>query len=160
MRIYFDESGQSGCVLQKEDILNFQKQPTFAIGAVVVRDSVAADKLVKKYNSFKEKFKIDGEIKGTDLLTKAHNAELDYFLKNVLDRYHFFFILYDKRFYISTLLLLSLIGFDFQHSEPKLFYQQATFLSLQKDDFFINYLKYVQNPGVAEFTKYLREPLI
>ena len=45
MRIYFDESGQSGCVLQKEDILNFQKQPTFAIGAVVVRDSVAADKL-------------------------------------------------------------------------------------------------------------------
>ena len=54
MRIYFDESGQSGCVLQKEDILNFQKQPTFAIGAVVVRDSVAADKLVKKYNSFKE----------------------------------------------------------------------------------------------------------
>ena len=25
MKIYFDESGQSGCVLQKEDILNFQK---------------------------------------------------------------------------------------------------------------------------------------
>ena len=116
MRIYFDESGQSGCVLQKEDILNFQKQPTFAVGAVVVRDSVAADKLVEKYNNFKEKFKIDGEIKGSDLLTKAHNDELDYFLKNVLDRYHFFFILYDKRFYISTLLLLSLIGIEYQYS--------------------------------------------
>lgn len=156
MRIYFDESGQSGCVLQKEDILNFQKQPTFAVGAVVVRDSVAADKLVEKYNNFKEKFKIDGEIKGSNLLTKAHNDELDYFLKNVLDRYHFFFILYDKRFYISTLLLLSLIGFEYQYSMPEHFYQQATFLSLQNDDFFINYLKYVQNPGVAEFTKYLR----
>lgn len=132
-----------------------QKQPTFAVGAVVVRDEVAANKLVEKYNCFKEKFNIKGEIKGSDLLTRAHNNELEYFLKNVLDRYHFFIILYDKRFYISTLLLLSLIGFEYQYLIPEHFYQQATFLSLQKDDFFIRYLKYVQNPGVQEFIEYL-----
>lgn len=156
MKIYFDESGQSGCVLQKEDILNFQKQPTFAIGAVVVRDKNAEDKLTEKYNFYKQKYNITGEIKGSDLLTRAHNDELEHFLKAVLDRYHFFVILYDKRFYISTLLLLSLIGFEYQYLMPEHFYQQATFLSLQEDDFFIRYLKYIQKPGIQEFTEYLK----
>lgn len=156
MKIYFDESGQSGCILQKDDILNFQKQPTFAIGAVVVRDKNAEDKLSEKYTIFKQKHNIKDEIKGSDLLTRAHNDKLEHFLKTVLDRYHFFVILYDKRFYISTLLLLSLIGFEYQYSMPEHFYQQATFLSLQEDDFFIRYLKYVQNPGVQEFAEYLK----
>ncbi len=136
--------------------MNFQKQPTFAVGAVVVRDKNAEDNLVKKYNCFKQKYKIEGEIKGSDLLTRTHNDELEYFLKAVLDRYHFFVILYDKRFYISTLLLLSLIGVEYKCLMPEHFYQQATFLSLQEDDFFIRYLKYVQNPGVQEFVEYLK----
>lgn len=38
MKIYFDESGQSGCVLQREDLLNFHEQPTFTIGALVVKN--------------------------------------------------------------------------------------------------------------------------
>ena len=45
MKIYFDESGQSGCVLQREDLLNFREQPTFAIGALVVKN----EKDEKKY---------------------------------------------------------------------------------------------------------------
>lgn len=155
MKIYFDESGQSGCVLQKEDILNFQEQPTFAVGAVVVCNNVAEDKLVEKYTSFKKEYGIEGEIKGSELLTRVHNDELEYVLKNILDRYHFFVILYDKRFYISTLLLLSLIGFEYQYLMPEYFYQQATFLSIQKDEFFIRYLKYVQAPDVYKFIEYL-----
>lgn len=39
---------------------------------------------------------------------------------------------------------------------PEHFYQQATFLSLQKDDFFVEYLKYIQNPGKKEFLEYLK----
>lgn len=156
MKIYFDESGQSGCVLQKEDLLNFQKQPTFAVGAVVVPTKQTDKSLVDKYNHFKEIFGIVGEIKGSDLLTKAWNDELEYYIKNILNRYHFFVLIYDKRFYISTLLLLSLIGFEYQHTLPEHFYQQATMLSYQKDDFFIRYLKYIENPGVEEFSKYLK----
>lgn len=155
MKIYFDESGQSGCVLQKNDLLTFQKQPTFAIGAVVVKDDQDADRLVAKYNEFLQRFGIVGEIKGSDLLTRARNDELGYFMRNILDRYHFYVILYDKRFYISTLLLLSLLGFEYQHAMPEHFYHQASMLSLQKDDFFIAYLKYIQEPGVEEFRKYL-----
>ena len=45
MKIYFDESGQSGCVLQREDLLNFREQPTFAIGALVVKNEKNAKKI-------------------------------------------------------------------------------------------------------------------
>ena len=155
MKIYFDESGQSGCVLQKQDLLNFQKQPTFAIGAVVVRDEDVERRIVAKYQEFKTKYKIQGEIKGSELLTRNRNEELDYVLKEIFDRYHYYVLIYDKRFYISTLLLLSLLGPEYQYSLPIHFYQQATMLSLQTDDFFVAYLKYIEQPGVASFSEYL-----
>ncbi|MBR3963464.1 MAG: DUF3800 domain-containing protein [Oscillospiraceae bacterium] len=155
MKIFFDESGQSGCVLQKNDLLNFQSQPTFAIGAVLIKNDKDALKLVKKYEVFKEKFHVEGEIKGSDMLTKEHNGELEYFLKNILDRYHFFVLLYDKRFYLSTLLLLSVMGLQYKNLFPKEFYTYATMLSQQKDDFFIRYLKYIENPNPADFSDYL-----
>ena len=84
MKIYFDESGQTGCVLQKDDLLNFQQQPTFAIGAVVANSKKAERKLIDKYIAFKQKYNIQGEIKGKDLLTRARNEELEYILKTYL----------------------------------------------------------------------------
>lgn len=89
MKIYFDESGQSGCVIQKNDLLNFRTQPTFAVGALVVPTEVDEKVLLEKYNCFKEKYSIQGEIKGSDLLTRARNRELSYFLKHILDGHHF-----------------------------------------------------------------------
>ena len=156
MKIYFDESGQTGCVLQKDDLLNFQQQPTFAIGAVVANSKKAEQKLIDKYIAFKQKYNIRGEIKGKDLLTRARNEELEYILKNIFDRYHFFVLLYDKRFYISTLLLISLLGVEYQHLMPEHFYMQATFLSQQEDNFFVEYLKFVQTPSVENLSTYLK----
>ena len=55
MKIFFDESGQSGCVLLKDGILNFSKQPVFALGAVIVKDDDDEKKLLQKYTEFKKK---------------------------------------------------------------------------------------------------------
>lgn len=156
MRIYFDESGQSGCVLQKDDLLNFQTQPTFSLAALIVKDNKEEQKIIRKYEKFKEKYKINGEIKGNELLTKERNEELNYILKNIFDDKHFFIIIYDKRFYISTLLLTSLYGLEYQSRIPNHYYTQATFLSKQKDDFFIEYLKFIENPTKELFREYLR----
>ena len=62
MKIYFDESGQTGCVLLKKDMLNFANQPVFALGAVIAKDDNDERLLLEKYKKFKEKFKIVGEI--------------------------------------------------------------------------------------------------
>lgn len=155
MKIYFDESGQTGCVLLKEDLLNFREQPTFAIGALVVKNNKDEERLLCKYKDFKKKFNITTEIKGSDLLTREHNQELDYIVNNLLDKTHYYILLYDKRFYIST-LLFSLLGFEYQQELPTHFYQQASFLSKQNDDFFIQYLKYIENPTINNFKMYLK----
>ena len=84
MKIYFDESGQTGCVLLKKDMLNFANQPVFALGTVIAKDDNDERLLLEKYKKFKEKFKIVGEIKGSELTTRARNEELNYFLKNIL----------------------------------------------------------------------------
>ena len=156
MKIYFDESGQSGCVLRKDDLLNFRKQPIFAVGALVLPSEKSEEMLVKKYHRFKEKFMITDEIKGTDLLKREMNEALHYFLDNFLNCKDFFVILYDKRFYLSTLLLQGLLGRIYQQEIPLHFYQQADFLSHQNDDFFLEYLKYIEKPSPEGFKMYLK----
>ena len=156
MKIYFDESGQTGCVLQKEDLLNFREQPTFAIGALVVKNQKDEEKLLNKYKEFKKIFRITKEIKGSDLLIRKHNQELNYIVNNLVDKSHYYILIYDKKFYISTLLLISLLGFEYQQKLPIHFYKQASFLSKQKDDFFVQYLKYIEHPTINDFNAYLK----
>ena len=155
MKIFFDESGQTGCVLQKDDLLNFRTQPTFALGALILSSEADEKKILGKYTAFKRKYGIEGEIKGSELLTRSRNRELDYIIKHIFDDTHFYINFYDKRFYISTLLLLGMIGFEYQQEMTEHFYQQATFLSKQKNDFFIRYLKYIEKPDIEEYKKYL-----
>ena len=54
MKIYFDESGQTGCVLTNKEILNFKNQPIFAVGSVLIKDEKDAQTLSEKYKKFKE----------------------------------------------------------------------------------------------------------
>ena len=50
---------------------------------------------------------------------------------------------------------MSLVGLEYKQAMPEHFYRQAGMLSLQDDEFFIAYLKYIQSPGVSEFKDYL-----
>ena len=155
MKIYFDESGQSGCVLTKKDLLNFQTQPTFALGALVIPSDKHERSLCRRYMRFLEKFEINEELKGSDLLTRRMNSQLSYFLTNFFNDKNFFVILYDKRFYLATLLLLGLIGREYQQAMPLHFYEQAAFLAYQDDDFFVKYLQYIEAPSPDAYKHYL-----
>lgn len=155
MKIYFDESGQTGCVLLKNNMLNFDKQPIFALGAVIVKDDNDEKLLLDKYKKFKEKFKICGEIKGSELTTRGKNEELKYFLKNILDSEHFVVNFYDKKFYLATLLELALLGREFQQAYIIQFYHVASQLSFEDDAFFVEYCKYIEKPSPERFQEYL-----
>lgn len=155
MKIYFDESGQTGCVLLKNNMLNFDKQPIFALGAVIVKDDNDEKLLLDKYKKFKEKFKICGEIKGSELTTRGKNEELKYFLKNILDSEHFVVNFYDKKFYLATLLELALLGREFQQAYIIQFYHVASQLSFEDDAFFVEYCKYIEKPSPERFHEYL-----
>ena len=155
MKIYFDESGQTGCVLLKNNMLNFDNQPIFALGAVIVKDYNDEKFLLDKYKKFKEKFGIYGEIKGSELTTRDKNEEFNYFLENILDSEHFVVNFYDKKFYLATLLELALLGREFQQTFTIQFYDVASQLSFESDDFFIEYCKYIEKPSPERFHEYL-----
>ncbi len=155
MKIYFDEAGNTGCVLTKGSFLNFKEQPFFVLGSVIVDDEIDANNLIAKYECFKKLYNISGEIKGTDLMTKKYNRELEYILNNVFDNKHYRINVYDKRFYLSTLLLSALLGQEFLYDNKVIFYQLASSLSLQDDIFFIQYCNYIMNPTKENFHNYL-----
>lgn len=154
MKVYFDESGQTGCVIKKDEILNFRDNPTFALAAVVV-DEKQEKLLEKKYLDFKEKFSINGEIKGSDLLIRDNNDKLEYFLKNVLNGVNVYINIYDKRFYLSTLILFSFCGLECLEKYKYDIYTQAAILSKQDDSFFLEYLNFVENHDKDSFHNYL-----
>lgn len=154
MKIFFDESGQTGCVVSKNDLLNFSNNPTFALGAIVVNDQ-DENKLIKKYINFKKKFNINGEIKGSDLLTKKNNDKLKYLIRYLFNDVNFYVNIYDKRFYLATLLLFSFTGFECFKTMKHEIYSQASILSLQEDEFFVRYLNYIENPSADSFSNYL-----
>ncbi len=154
MKIFVDESGQTGCVIQKKEILNFINSPTFALAAIVV-DNEKIDKLEQEYKKFKKKFSISDEIKGSDLLTKKNNDKLKYFIDNVLSKANVYINIYDKRFYLSTLLLFSFCGLECLENYKYDIYNQASILSRQKDEFFVEYLKFIEKPNELAFRKYL-----
>lgn len=155
MECYIDESGNTGCVTTNKSGLNYKESPVFTLGMVTAKDKADKEELLAKYNSFKAKNGIVNEIKGSDLCTKRFNKELLEFIDNVLDNDHFLLNLYDKKFYISTLLLTGMVGLEFKDEYIAEFYYHATELSLQSDTFFIRYDQYISEMTVESFHEYL-----
>ena len=104
MKIYIDESGNTGSVVNsKKGKLNFSNQPLFAIGTVIVKDEGEEKELTEKYKQFKAKFGFESEIKGSDLLKKENNEALEWFVENVLDEEHLYVNLYVNIYWIGLL---------------------------------------------------------
>jgi hypothetical protein len=156
LKIYFDESGNTGCIINKENKLTFATQPIFVIGAVLIHGNNDEKQLIKKYQRFKQRFGFEGEIKGSDLLTRKNNEALNYFINEILDSSHFTVNLYDKKFYLVTLMMKSLMGYVFAEQEPILFYDQASTLCLQDNEFFIKYCEYIASPSEEQLKEYLQ----
>lgn len=157
MKIFIDESGQTGCItLSKNNELSFLQQPTFVNGCVCVKTNEDEKTLINKYKEFKEIFNFESEIKGTDLLTRENNAALEYFIDNILNSYNFIINFYDKKFYLSSLIGLSVCGVLAIYNETALYYSCISSLSFQDDDFFIEYLNFIDDINVENLEKYLK----
>lgn len=109
MELFIDESGNTGCVIATHGKFNFYKQHHFVLCAIKTENEDEKNILIQKYKIFKDTFNVAEEIKGSDLMTRRHNDELQYFVDNILDDKHFEICIYDKKFYLSTLLLLFLL---------------------------------------------------
>ena len=78
--------------------------------------------LRQKYTAFKSQFASEKELKGNSLFTKENNNALEYFLDNILDDIHFSICLYDKKFYLASLLLFAILGEQAREQFPVEYY--------------------------------------
>ena len=90
MKLFFDESGYSGCVMpNKNGSLYNDGQRHFVLGGVFVKDENDEHELLQKYCAFKNQFGFEGEVKGSDLMKRENNRALEFFITNILDDKHF-----------------------------------------------------------------------
>ena len=160
MRLYVDESGNTGGVdtlRRRAGELNFLQAPLFVNSAVALSEQ-DHDRMKKKYIAFKKKYQNlmeNGEIKGSKLCTKEANDAFDYVVEHLLDGRHFYANVYDKRFYLSTLMLRQLSIGSYYEDELANFYIQASIISKQKDEVFIQYLTFVKNASIENARRFL-----
>ena len=157
MKVFFDESGQTGCVLQNKngDLYN-DNQRFFVLAGVICRDQGTEDLLRKRYQDFLNHFNISAEeFKGTDILTKANNDKLKYFVENLIDEENFYVCCYDKIFYLATMLNIYFLGRDTMISNPLEYYQFASALSREKDDLFKEFCKTIENNNSKNRRKFV-----
>lgn len=155
MKVFLDEAGNTGCVINNNDIMNFGPQRHFSLCGVIAQDANDEKVLRQKYIDFKKKYQITGEFKGSSLLTRDNNDKLEYFINNILDNKHFSLCYYDKKFYLSCLMILALLGEDFQRQFLVAFYDFASCLSFENNTLFVEYSKMIRKPTIEALRSFL-----
>jgi len=156
MKVFLDEAGNTGCVINNSDIMNFGPQRHFSLCGVIARDTNDEEMLRQRYIAFKEKFQITDELKGSSLLTRNNNDKLEYFINKILDNKHFSLCYYDKKFYLSCLMILAFLGEDFQRWFAVAFYDFASCLSFESNTLFVEYSKMISKPTIEALRSFLK----
>lgn len=156
MKVFLDEAGNTGCVINDGNTINFKSQRHFTLCGVIVQDENDEKMLREKYIAFKEKFQITNELKGSSLLTRDNNDKLEYFIDNILGNKHFSLCYYDKKFYLSSLMILALLGEDFQRQFSVDFYNLASCLSFEDDILFVEYCNMAKKPTIEALSSFLK----
>ena len=159
MRLFLDEAGNTGGILDKNEKLNYGTQRHFCLAAVVIDDSQSEQLLRQKYAAFKSRFATEKELKGNALFAKDNNDALEYFLNNILDNIHFSICLYDKKFYLASLLLFAILGEQAREENPVEYYSLVSDLSQEKDELFATFCRLTKRAtetSVHELFEYLK----
>ena len=159
MRLFLDEAGNTGGILDKNEKLNYGTQRHFCLAAVVIDDSQGEQLLRQKYAAFKSRFAPEKELKGNSLFAKENNDALEYFLDNILDNIHFSICLYDKKFYLASLLLFAILGEQAREENPVEYYSLVSGLSQEKDELFATFCRLTKRAtetSVHELFEYLK----
>lgn len=140
MKIYFDESGNTGCIIPNKngDLYN-EEQRHFVLAGVICLNDSEKNELEKRYLSFKKKYSIEGEIKGSDMMKQENNDMLVDFIDNLIDDAHFYVCCYDKIFYLASIINAYFYPRELMADCPLFYFTQASALSQEDISFFKKY---------------------
>lgn len=107
MKIYIDESGNSGDLIQRKIDLTFSNQNIFTLSAVKIPEDVYSKMENEFIPELKKKYKIQGsEIKSSDLFDKKPKVILEIvnFIKD--NNIDYFIEITDKKYYICNSIVI------------------------------------------------------
>ncbi len=160
MKIFFDESGQTGCVLpNKNGELYRKNQRFFVLAGIICKDEKEKQELLLKYRCFLEKYNItDKEFKGTDLLKEENEYILVDFIKNMIDEQHMYLCCYDKIFYLASMISMYFFDRSLMYNNPIIYFTQQSALTREDMSIFKEFCKALDE-GTSEsrrqFIKYM-----
>ena len=162
MKVFFDESGQTGCVVpNKNGELYRKNQRFFVLAGILCHDEDDEVKLTNKYVHFLERYNYTGkELKGTEILKPENSEILEYFIKNMLDDKHIFICCYDKIFYLASMISNYLLGREIMLEDPILYFTQQSALTRENLRIFLEFCKALEmgtSQARRDFVKYLVE---
>lgn len=140
MRVFFDESGQTGCIIpNKKGSFYNENQRFFVLGGIICKNSEDEAMLCRKYKAFLDKHGIIGELKGSDIMKKENNAVLMDFLDSMVDNEHIYICCYDKLFYLATLINAYFFPRNVMNEDPIFYFTQASALTHENPELFRKY---------------------
>lgn len=140
MKVFFDESGQTGCIIpNKRGSFYNEKQRFFVLGGIICKSDEDEATLSEKYKAFLDKHGINEEFKGSDIMKKENNALLLDFLDSMVDDEHIYICCYDKLFYLATLINAYFYPRSVMNEEPIFYFTQASALAHEKPEIFKKY---------------------
>ena len=159
MKVYFDESGQTGCIIpNKNGALFNDRQRYFVLGGILCKNPVDESILRQRYLSFLSRHGVNGEIKGSDMMTREHNDLLQDFIDTMLDEEHFYLCCYDKMFYLATLINCYFYPRQLMYEAPLFYFTQASALTHESSELFLKFCEcnaIGTNEASLDFCRYI-----
>ncbi|SEW35769.1 Protein of unknown function [Chitinophaga sp. YR573] len=113
MKLYIDESGNTGQVIIEEDIKRFKEQPVFALGGLLLENEEKENLLIKFIGRIKAKYQIQApELKSKSIYESKPGVIKEFFKEFKKLDIPFFLEIMDKQYYLS----IQLVNTFFLHS--------------------------------------------
>lgn len=143
MKLFFDESGQTGCVIPNRNGEFYRRnQRFFVLAGIACKNDEDYYDVSRKYEEFLKKYEISGgEFKGTELLKPENMMMLDDFIENLLDDEHVFICCYDKVFYLASMISTYFLGRKTMVDDPILYFTHTSALARENQKIFFEFCK-------------------
>ena len=161
MKIFFDESRNTGEIGHKNGKLNYYEQRYFVLVGYIANKNTTneySNFFKRNIDKIKSNQLLKDEIKGSDLMRKDNNEILKEFLELFMVRDHFCVSIYDKKYFLVSQMLIWILGDIFRAKYFTQFYAFAEILHKLNDIVLINYLevtKHNNKENIVVFLNYL-----
>jgi len=158
MKIYFDESRNTGEIGYNGKVLNYYSQRYFVLVGVVENTSFFDfyKDFLKKHIGIATVGKTGNmEIKGVDLCSKENSDSLKEFMSSITKRDDIYVNVYDKKYFLVSQLVLWLCGLEFKETYYISYLKYCELLHKLNDEFLIEYIKITKDNNKENIKKFI-----